>query len=146
MAHARTQIRAAVVAELASTTYPVVPGRVYPDGGPLPALSVYTDTEATEPDGDDVMGNNAQVRRLVLTVEGRDKDVIGIDDALDAICLEVERALGADQTLGGLAQWVEIRGTQYERTDSQEQPLGVATMAYEIEYRVDRVDPEIIVP
>lgn len=146
MPHARTQIRTAVVAALGATAIPVITSRVYPDGGPLPSLTVYTSTEETEQDEDEAMGEDDQSRRLVLTVEARVKDTVELDDALDDACLAVEQALGADVTLGGLAEWLSIRGTEYERTGEQEQPLGVATMAYQIDYIVDRTDPGQIVP
>jgi len=145
VAHARTQIRAAVVAALATTGYPVVPGRAYPDAGALPALTVYTDGEAIEPPQDEVMGDTAQFRTLALDVEGRAQDVDStLDDALDAVCLAVERAMAADVTFGGIVEWSSLRATAYERTGDTDRPTGVATMRFDFDYRADSADPEQI--
>ena len=148
MAHARTQVRQAVVAALAATPYQVVSGRVYPlPRGDAETLSVATREEAHDPGEEDISGLSATAegRRLALAIEARTRSTANLDDALDAMCLEVERAMGADPTLSGLVEWNSLRGTDYEVTGEQEKPLGLATLVYEVEYRVNRSDPEQIV-
>lgn len=144
MAHARKQIRDEVVTRVTGllTTGP----RVYrsrsrtmsPDK--VPGLKVWTNEEQVE----DESSYDGQRRALLLDVVAYSKHAAP-DDQLDQICAEVEAALAADPTFGGLIEAAYLLETEHEYDDTVEKPVGTATMRWRIHYSVDADDPETIV-
>ena len=143
MPHARQQIREAVVQALTglqTTGSNVYESRVYPHDV-LPSLAVYTVRD--EPRQEQTLGQLVH-RELTLVVEARAKPADGgptVDDQLDTICAEVEAALMADQTLGGLVQGTELQETEIELSGELERPVGIARMRWRIVYAIVATDP-----
>lgn len=145
MAHARTQIRDAVVTAvtgLTTTTTNVYSGRVYPFDT-LPCLAVYANEEAIDEEGG-VMGA-VDSRALTITIEGRARVATSVDDTLDTISKEIETAIGTDSTLGGLVECARLQATSLTLDGEAEQETGLIQLIYLIYYRVSLTDPETII-
>lgn len=147
MAHARQQIREAVVTTLTGLTTAganVFGNRVYTmDDAHLPAIVVYTLNERVA-DEFDVLGTK-QFRVLTLLVIARAKAAADLDDTLDAICAEVEADLYADPTFGGLViKDVDLVETTMEM-EKHDKPVGRASMRWEVLYRVDATAPQTLI-
>lgn len=144
MAHVRQQIREQVVTTvtgLTTTGSNVYDTRVYPlDDGSLPALSVYATDEVIDEDHTEI--GSEQQRELQVVIEGRCKDTTQIEDTLDLIAKEVEVAVSADRSLGGLAYDCRLQRTELSVDDEAEQPLGLMRMEWRVWYRVTATDPE----
>jgi hypothetical protein len=146
--HAIEQIRGAFVTALTglSTTGPnVFPSRVYPsDDQSLPAICIFTLGDSVARHGPRSTG--VQVREVTVRVEGRSKlgaaDVI--EDALDSIAEEIEAALGADLTLGGLVLWAGLASSSKTISDDLEVPSGILAQTWTCRYLVNASDPEQI--
>jgi len=142
MTHRRQTIREAVVAAITGLTVTegrVYTGRVYPSGADnLPGLNVTTPNDQRE---EDFPANRAaQVRVLTVLIEARVKPADGVAiplDQIDDIEEDVQAALMADPTLGGVALWIEPGNTQIELSGKLERPAGIARMAWECQYSVD---------
>lgn len=97
----------------------------------LPGIAVYTYDEASE--WDTLQGAYRRTVTLaVVAVLERSQD---IDNALDAIALEIETVLGADPTLGGVAFGSLLTETHIEVNTEQETPVGAVRLVYDVEYR-----------
>lgn len=147
MSHGRQQVRDAVVTAVTSLTTTgskVYSGRVFPLSRlRLPALFVYS-LEEEVVDEQSVMGLE-QLRRLTIAVEALTEANASLDDALDDICSEVEVAIHADTTLGGVAKWIEYSGVEITLDDGGQKAVGSAQMTFLADYRVDATDPETII-
>lgn len=147
MAHVRQQIReaAATVITGLSSGASVHPSRVYDlEAGDLPALKLYTLSEGVERDS--LSYPRGTRRQLQLIVEVAAKSTTNLDDVLDTLCAEVEAAIAADITLGGLAKDAYLETTTVELNDGGSQPHGMASMSWIVEYRVRETDPETVLP
>lgn len=145
MAHAREQIREAVVTQLtglSTTGSRAYKSRVYPRNA-LPCLTVYTLSESVNQDNA-VLGLD-QFRDLMLAVHIHARSVEDVDDSVDTISAEVEAALHDDTTLGGLTHWLEYESIEIEVADGAERPTASAIMTFRVQYRVDATDPETII-
>lgn len=147
MSHGRQQVRDAVVTAvtgLTTTGTRVYSGRVFPLSRlRLPALFVYSlEEEVVEEQG--VMGLE-QLRKLTVAVEVLTEANESLDDAVDQICAEVEIAIHADTTLGGVSKWIEYTGVEITLEDGGQKAVGSAQMTFAAEYRVDAVDPETLI-
>lgn len=144
MAHARQQIREAIVTAvtgLTTTGANVFDSRVYPyDDTSLPCVAVYARQEGPS---DEYEGRKSE-RDLLIVVEARTKKTASMEDEIDTICAEVEAVLGADRTLGGVLLNLEIEETSIDLTDDADQPTGLAEMTWRASYRVDPSDAETI--
>ena len=144
MAHARQQIREAVGTALASLTTTganVFESRVYELAqDDLPALRIYTNSEG-DIEGLQLGDPIQQRRNLELVVEGVARATSDMDDTLDDIAEEVEVALAADITLGGLVHSVYIDNTEIEMSAEGDQPVGVARMTFAVDYTVNSNAP-----
>ena len=134
--HVRRQIRVAAVAALtglSTTGARVYASRVYPlQDADLPALRIYTQEEAVQLASLGV--SRRRERTLDLVVEACAKAVSGLDDTLDQIQKEVEIALDANQGLGGLCKYVELKGVADALEGEAEKPVGVKRMVFEVLY------------
>ncbi len=149
MSHIRKQIRDAVVIKLtglATTGVNVFQTRIWPvNDAELPCLLVLTDGDTVNSysEGSVVANTPRNVNRtLHLTVQVLVRGT-SIDDALDQICLEVEKALASDRFLGGLSVNVTLTDTRIEFKGDGEKPTGEATMTYQIEYWVLDTTPDV---
>lgn len=146
MAHARQQIRQQLVTTLtglATTGSNVVASRVYDIAtSKLPSLAIYTLSEDLGEES-----ANKQMRLLDVVVEVRAKASSNLDNALDAIGAEVEDALFAsgDTTLNGKCKHFNYDGLEISLSGDAEQPIGLMTMRFIAQYRVDKTDVETLI-
>lgn len=145
MAHARTQIRNAIVAAvtgLTTTGSSVFSSRVWPiQQSELPALVVYNDGDAV--DGDmttGLLGARKYSRVVSVIVESYAVGVSGVEDQIDQIEVEVMIALSADPTLGGLAKSLTMVRSGITLSES-DQPVATSRMAFDVMYRHSEADP-----
>ena len=144
MSHVRTQIRDAVanvLNRLPETGFNVFKGRYFSIQAPkLPALLVYTTNEDAELS---IMGSSrGSDRVLTLVIEAYAKSSGVVEDALDKIAVEVEEAMAADYTLGGLTRDVRYTGYELDANADPEQTVAVIRLTYDIKYRVSAGDVE----
>ena len=144
--HRRKQIRDAVVArldDLTTTGTRCYGGRTLPLGdGFSPTLLVYSREERSALQAMGGAGRPIE-RRLRLAVHGYVASA-GSDpeDTLDLIALEVERALMADETLGGLAVSLELSATDINvEAGEANRRVGEVRLTYDIEYSSAADDP-----
>ena len=136
MSHVRTQIRAALVAALSpiATTHATRVHKLEQDT--LPVLLVYTNNEETVEGGP----MNAVQRLLEVEVVAV-ADGEAVDDQLDTLIAAVEAVLNAS-TLGGLVIHALPRSLQMSISTEGSQPIGRATLKYEVLYMTSMNDPE----
>jgi hypothetical protein len=136
MAHVRKQIRDNIVTTLtglATTGSRVYKTRVYPLAqSKLPGLAIYTETEDIEIRT--INPPRTQMRNLTVTVDAFVKGVSNFDDDLDTICQEVEEALAADITRGGLAKDTRITGFEAEFSGDGDQPVANGRISVTVDY------------
>lgn len=145
MAHLRKQIREAIATALTGLTTTganVFQSRVYAiDTSTLPCIAVYSNAEVS--DIDSVGTPRGLMRTLSVNVEGRCRATADVDDTLDAICKEVEVALGTS-TLSNLVKDLRLASTTIDLSRDAEQPTGLVTMVWIAEYRTSENDPETL--
>lgn len=132
MTHVRQSLRAAVIAAvtgLASTGSRVYAARVYPlQAAQMPALSVATVGESAEPRG---MGFADVIERVVtVEVTGHARETAGLADTLDTIAEEVETALGAGVSVGGVTVALDYAGAEINFSGEVDQPVGTVAMRW----------------
>ena len=147
MSHVRQQIReyfGTNLTGLTTTGSNVFESRVYPlDNTRLPALLIYTKSEASEPI---VIGTDRVMsRELSVVVEGYVKSTTNFDDAIDTISKEVEEAIAADRTLGGLAKDTYIESTEITFNAEGEKPMGYVSLTFISNYYVKEKNPDVAV-
>lgn len=147
MSHARTQIRnaaAAALTGLATTGTRVFKSRAHPvANADLPCLLVYCDDEQSIERV--TIGNPSRLRReLNLIVRGMVKTSTALDDELDKIAKEVEVAIAANLTLGGLVRdgvWLASINTTIN--EEMEKPCGEIVIIFSATYSTNSNAPEI---
>lgn len=145
--HVRQQIReyfGTTLTGLTTTGNNVYESRVYTmQENALPALVIYTKSETSEPL---VIGTDRLMERaLSVVVEAYCKAVSNFDDTIDTISKEVEQAIAADTTLGGLAKDTYLESTEIEYTGEGEQPVGYVTLTFLTNYYIQETNPDIAV-
>lgn len=143
--HIRKQIRDAIestLTGLATTGSNVFVSRIYPtEEDNLPGLLISTPLE----DIDLEQGTlDAPERILTALVRGRAKSGATLDDTLDKIAKEVEVAMGADITLGGLSKGLDLAGMTTVFSGEGDQPYGEITLTYFVYYRTPFGDPDSV--
>lgn len=143
--HVRKQIRDAVkttLAGLTTTGARAFTSRVYPLAmNEYPCILIYTKEEAARIATLDAPRRSE--RTLTLTVEAVTQLSAVLDDTLDQICKEVEVALTAAPTLGGLSQDLWLARTEVQLNDEGAIPFGKALMEWSIEYDVHEFTPDV---
>ena len=145
--HIRQQIReyfGTTLTGLSTTGSNAYESRVYPiENSKLPALVIYTKSETSEPI---VIGTDrAMSRELSVVVEGYAKATSNFDDTIDTISKEVEEAIAADRTLGGLAKDTYLESTQIDFNAEGEKPLGFVSLTFISNYYVKEKNPDVAV-
>jgi len=145
--HVRQQIReyfGTTLTGLTTTGNNVYESRVYTlQENTLPSLVIYTKSEISEPI---VIGTDRTMsRELSVVVEAYCKATSNFDDTIDTISKEVEEAIAADRTLGGLAKDTYIESTEIEYTGEGEQPVGYVSLTFLTNYYVQETNPDIAV-
>lgn len=149
--HVRTQIRDAaktLVTGLATTGANAFAGR--PESRPLqeaelPALLVYTNEEESEFQSG-TRPARRKVRNCQLLVHGFAQIVADLDKTLDTIAKEVEEALEAAPTLGGLAKDLYHTGTTKESDPEAAKPTGEIVLTFTCEYHTREGDSDAALP
>ena len=143
--HIRQQIRekfGTTLTGLTTTGSRVYESRVYPLET-VPALVIYTKSEASEPI---VIGTDRVMsRELSVVVEGYAKATSNFDDTIDTISKEVEEAIAADRTLDGLAKDCYLESTEIEFNGEGEKPLGYVSLTFLTNYYVQETNPDVAV-
>lgn len=142
MAHQRTLIRNAVKALLLNHTDAgtrVHTTQLIPwQRSELPAASIYTLEESSD---NQQTGPRSYKRELQLVVEiGIEAVETGMDDALDNLADQVERAMAVDYTLGNLAEDCTLVQSEMEITVLGKRELGFMRLGYVVTYYTDMVD------
>ena len=136
--HVRKQIRDAVttlITGLTTTTTHVFPSRVYDlEETDLPGLLLYTKDEASGPQTMSIP--RSLERNLEVVVDGVAKSNAGLDDTLDTIIKEVETAIAADVTLGGLVKDITLTLIEIGLTGNAQNPTGNARMTFTANYYI----------
>ena len=143
--HVRKQIRAAAATALTGLTTTganVFPSRVYPmQDADLPGLRIYTNDEQIE--NEELGAGRTRERSLDLVVEACVKAATGYDDTADQIQKEVEIALDGDNTLGGLAKYIEPRQVQNALAGEGEKPIALRRIVFEVFYQTAMGAPDV---
>lgn len=140
MAHERRDIRVAIVAALSGETDAGV--RVYASrlapvrAAELPTILVYTNEEQTDPASAASCPRSLK-RTVQVSVEGYLKAVDDIDDAFDALALQIETAMDADLNFGGAAFDSYLAGTELGGKVEGNVPMGVVRLDYVVTYYSD---------
>jgi len=79
---------------------------------------------------------------LDVAVEAYVKGVSNYDNTLDTIAVEMEEAIAADITLGGLAKDAQITAFEADFAGDGEQPVAVGRFTVTVEYRTVENDVE----
>lgn len=149
MSHVRTQIRDALKAALTGLT--TTGTRVFtsrPEAMPLstdqlPALLIFPEGQA--PETHERLGletPGAVSRTMQVVVLARAMLTASLDDELDKILAEVETVLGATTDLGGLIQWLGQPEIDTDIDATGEQPIGVLSLTYPLQYMTMSNAPE----
>lgn len=146
MTHIRTQVRTAAVSALTGLTITgsrVYSGRPYPlQATERPGLVVEVLAEGVEISA---MGADPKLLRTIqLTVIGYTEDV-AIENALDAIGAEVEAALGANPTLGGVALDTTLASVDIDVDSEGTKRQGEIRMVFVVMTRTTRAVPTVYV-
>jgi len=144
MAHARQQIRDAVVAAL--TTAAIAGGRIYSGHvyrlSTLPAVNVTTPAEERD---EDKSANDADAFAVVIAVNIHAAAASDLDDTLDALAAAIHQTMAGDSTLAGLVTVLSLLETETELEDEAKTPHGRLTMRWGALYLVSPTDPESLV-
>ena len=145
--HIRQQIRERIatnVTGLTTTGSRVYQSRVYPMASAnMPGLLVYSTSEDSEIDA---MGATGVLNRVLnISIEGYVKTITEFDDKIDDICKEVETAMAGDQKINGLAKNSFLQSTEIEFSGDGDQPIGVVTLNYVVQYRTATNAPDVAV-
>ncbi|CBS88719.1 hypothetical protein [Azospirillum lipoferum] len=137
--HARTRIRSAIAAALASIA-PVTANRDDPlPADALPCIGLFTPDEATQ---ELTMGSRRQMRRMDLYVDGYVRAGADLDDQLDAMALRIERAIAAGGKFGGTLDRIELLRTVTDRLTSGELKAGVTRLQFAVTYQTKFGQPD----
>lgn len=148
MAHVRQQIREAFAARITGLTTSgnrVYQTRVYPsDEIHLPGHTVYTLSDRKAEESRTI--GHREGWDLTIVCESRAKPATGegdVDDVIDTLCAEVQKAVMTENTLGQLVLWMELMETQMQFSGDLERPVGIARMLWLARYYIDARDPEV---
>lgn len=144
MAHVRKQIRDAIVTAvtgLTTTGSNVFRSRLYPlETTKLPGLCIFTRSEAVE---FDTLTMSRSINRVLdVIIEGYVSATANYDNTLDQIAVEVEEALAADATLGGLAKDLQVTAFEADFSADGDQPVAVGRFTVTVQYRTAENDVE----
>ena len=144
MAHVRKQIRDAIVTALTGLTTTgsnVFRSRIYPlESSKLPGLCIFTRSEAVE---FDTLTISRSINRVLdVSVEAYVSATANYDNTLDTIAVEVEEALAADVTLGGLSKDMQTTAFEVDFAGDGEQPVAVGRFTVTVQYRTAESDVE----
>jgi hypothetical protein len=107
----------------------------------LPCLLIASESESVQYQ---TMHGPAEVSKTItVTIRGVAKATSGLDDTLDGICKEVEVVLATNKT--GLLQNIRMTGTTITTEVTGDQPVGVATMTFEVDVYCLETTPDVAI-
>ena len=140
--HVRAQLRKAVAARLKAASI-VATASVFEararatTDAQLPCLFVFTDDENAGR-----YTGRTTARTVDLVIRGRVKTVgEPPQDTLDALSLEIERAIAGDESLGGLAFDLQLVRTHSGVSANSDRQAGDIDVAYSVEIHTANNDP-----
>ena len=68
-----------------------------------------------------------------------------LDQALDDLAVQIEDALSADTSLGGLVKDTVLQTTDVQYLEDGDKPHGVMLMAYAVTYAVTETAPQTLI-
>lgn len=149
MSHERQQIREAIktqlIGALPGPTYATAAGaRVYESRlapiptAQLPAISVYTADETVDPASYDTAPRELK-RTVNVSIVGWVSTVANgaIEDALDALALQIETAMDSDLNLSTTAFTSGLLSTEIGISNDGNRPMGAVSLTYSIVYYTD---------
>jgi len=144
MAHVRKQIRDAIVTAttgLTTTGSNVFRSRIYPlEQTKLPGLCIFTRSETVE---FDTLTMARSINRVLdVMIEAYVSATANYDNTLDQIAVEVEEALAADVTLGGLSKDLQVTAFEADFSGDGEQPVAIGRFTVTVQYRTSETDVE----
>lgn len=136
MTHVRKQIRdyfeTTLTSDVTLVSGRVFGTRVFPfDGTKLPCIAVYATSETSDLM---TMGSKTLMRDASVVVEAYIRVSGTFDDDADALAVQVEEAIAADTTLGGVAKDAILTSTEIDFSGDAEMPIGVARLTYSVDY------------
>lgn len=142
--HQRQKIREAVVAALRGATDAadrVHASRFVPwRRAELPAISVYTLGEDVDPESAQTAPREL-ARDLELVIQGIVQVGDDVDCRLDDLALQIERAMDADPTFGGVASDSLLTSTEIDFSEEGSRTVGHLGLFYTIAYYTYPADP-----
>lgn len=152
MAHIRTQLRDALKTRL--TGLATTGARVFANrfekisDAELPALEIMNDSEqiVSRSIGSQAAPHaRSEMRTVSFVVRAMVKTNTAPDDALDQICLEVEKAVASDIFFGGKSMDARLGRTLHRFDADGEKIIGIAEMIFELDAWVSNTDPDVII-
>lgn len=139
--HQRTVIRQAIVDRLQAANTAagarVYPTRVLPLRKlELPAIAVYTLEEAVDRESVKTAPRELE-REAPMVIEAMiaaESSSVPVDEAMDAIALEIETVMHADPYFGGAAGDSFLDSTSLEVIQEGDRLMGLVTMTYAVRY------------
>ena len=109
----------------------------------LPAVVVTSGNESIE--ANQQIGGGAQGRVYTLLITVAVNDTLPVEDTLDSLILEVEKAIYSwdYRTVSNDILVVSLTDIEQVLSDSSSEFIGTATLSYNISYRVVDNDPEL---
>lgn len=142
MAHARQQIRDAIVSALTGAGMTAYSSRAYSVPS-TPSVNVTTGSEDAEID---TIGTGDQLRTLTIMIDLMVAAAENVDDAADTQAVTIEKTILGDSSTLALVKWIEYRGIESELSGEGDKAILVLSHAFEMQYRVNELDPEVIIP
>ena len=148
MAHVRTQIRSAMKSALEaglSSSYKVFDSRKYArnivDGEAIVDMRINDDRSG----GYEVMGDErTHTASLFIRVQ-RSATEATIDDALDEDEVDIVAIVEATDWSSLLEQDPELIQVGFSDDSTTAQPIAAIVFQYDVEYRIDKSDPETVI-
>ena len=141
MAHARQQIRDAVVSALTTASMTTYSSRVYAVST-LPSVNVTTPSESIEIQTTAGIQNRELIIKADLMIDAS----TDVDDAADAQSVTIEKTLLTDSALLALVGYIELNDVESELSGDGDKPILVMSHTFTAQYRVSETDPEVIIP
>lgn len=145
MSHVRQQIREAIAVKV--TGLALIGGNVFQNrtqmvtDANLPCLIIASDNEESQ--SMSLSYPRLTARSVNFSVRVLAKASTDLDDVLDGICLNVEKALAADIALGGLTKDLQLTNTSILFNSDNETNYGEATMAWLATYYIQETAPDM---
>lgn len=140
--HERQAIREAIIAQLTgiAPAYPTdAQARVFKSReapvriAELPAINIYIDSELIAP-GSELSSPRELKRVVVIAIEGWVRASENVDDALDALALQIETAMDSDPYLANNAFDSILASTETGIKLTGDKPMGCVHLEYAITY------------